>query len=256
MRQFGSPAKDLAVCAAPGVLGAAYIGGKSRGELGGAHSGGWDSWVGGIDAAGSLAWLEQFGVAFDDETTSLCGDGAGGAYAGGLAFGALGGAHVGSFDGWCARYTTNCVGGSRYCTAGTSSLGCSAMLTGAGVASAGAGSNLVITASGVEGQRAGLIFYGVDNSGFTPLDWAPGSSSFLCVKSPVQRSLAQSSGGTIAQCDGQLVFDWSSFVAANPGALGAPFSAGDEVFAQAWFRDPPAPKSTGLSNGLRFGVCP
>ena len=33
-------------------------------------------------------------------------------------------------------------------------------------------------------------------------------------------------------------------------------AAGDTVWAQAWFRDPPSPKTTHLSDGLEFVVCP
>jgi hypothetical protein len=50
--------------------------------------------------------------------------------------------------------------------------------------------------------------------------------------------------------------DFNNFVLAAPGAVGAPFSAGDEVWAQAWYRDPPAPKTTSLSNALHFTVTP
>ncbi len=49
----------------------------------------------------------------------------------------------------------------------------------------------------------------------------------------------------------------SVFVLANsPGVLGQPFSAGDTIWVQAWFRDPPSPKTTNLSNGLEFTLQP
>jgi hypothetical protein len=35
-----------------------------------------------------------------------------------------------------------------------------------------------------------------------------------------------------------------------------PLSAGQEVRAQAYFRDPAGPKTTALSNGLVFTICP
>jgi hypothetical protein len=53
-----------------------------------------------------------------------------------------------------------------------------------------------------------------------------------------------------------LSVDWNAFIATNPGALGNPFLAGQAVYAQGWFRDPPAPKTTSLSNALKFTVCP
>jgi hypothetical protein len=40
-----------------------------------------------------------------------------------------------------------------------------------------------------------------------------------------------------------------------PSALGAPFNPGDLVHAQAWFRDPPAPSGSNLSNALSFALC-
>jgi hypothetical protein len=144
-----------------------------------------------------------------------------------------------------------------YCTAGTTSNGCVPAISGAGTASASAGSGFTISVANVEGQRAGLIFYGLDNSNWSPLPWLSGSStSFLCVKPPTQRTPPQNSGGTAASCNGSLAVDWNAFRAANPGALGAPFQGGETVFAQAWFRDPPAPKTTNLSDGLQFTVQP
>jgi hypothetical protein len=126
-------------------------------------------------------------------------------------------------------------------------------LSSTGVADANAGSGFVVTASGVEGQKQGLFFYGL--SGPHALAWGP-SSSFLCVKPPTQRTPAQVSGGTLAACDGALALDWNAYVASNPGSLGSPFAGGETVWIQAWFRDPPSPKTTHLSDGLRFSVCP
>jgi hypothetical protein len=78
----------------------------------------------------------------------------------------------------------------------------------------------------------------------------------LCVKAPTQRTGTQPTGGTGGQCDGAFSLDWNAYVATHPSALGVPFSAGAEVRAQAYFRDPPGPKTTALSNGLRFTICP
>lgn len=144
---------------------------------------------------------------------------------------------------------------ATYCTAGTSSNGCVALISSSGTASASAASGFTISVASVPGQRQGLILYGVDNMGFTPTVWGSGSS-FLCVKSPLQRTTAQFSGGTANQCDGALSIDWNTFRASNPTVLGAPFAAGDAVYAQGWYRDPPASKSTSLSNALQFFVGP
>jgi hypothetical protein len=100
-----------------------------------------------------------------------------------------------------------------------------------------------------------LIFYGIDNAGFTPVPWGP-STSWFCVKQPTQRSGALNSGGTTNACDGALAIDWNAFLAATPNALGQPFAVGQHVYAQGWFRDPLSPKTTALTPGLEFTVGP
>jgi hypothetical protein len=112
-----------------------------------------------------------------------------------------------------------------------------------------------ITVANVEGQKSGLVFYGIDNSGFVPLAWGAGSS-FLCAKAPTQRTPAQSSGGTLGACDGQLVLDWNAFQSANPTALGNPWIVGSKVYAQGWYRDPPSAKTTNLSDALEMTYQP
>jgi hypothetical protein len=144
---------------------------------------------------------------------------------------------------------------AAFCTAGTTTHGCVPSIAGLGTPSASASSGFTITVSSVEGQKQGLIFYGINNSGFTPLPWGP-SSSFLCVKQPTQRMGVQNSGGTLNTCGGALATDWNAFRAGNPAALGSPFASGNVVYAQGWFRDPPSPKNTMLSNALQFTLGP
>jgi hypothetical protein len=146
-------------------------------------------------------------------------------------------------------------GGVVYCTAGTTTNGCSPSISGSGVAIASATSGFTLTVANVEGQRAGLIYYGV--TGRAALPWGSGGTSFTCVKVPSQRmSASVSSGGTAGACDGVLSEDWRAFVATHPSATGNPLQAGVQVNAQGWFRDPPAVKSTNLSNALEFVVLP
>jgi hypothetical protein len=155
---------------------------------------------------------------------------------------------------WKFRIYGNCCAqASTYCTAGTTANGCNATLTFSGAASASAPSGFTVTANNVEGQRQGLFFYGVTGPLAQP--WGTGSS-FLCVKTPTQRTQVQPSNGSFNACDGQLSIDWNAFITANPGALGQPFAAGDSVWLQAWFRDPPSPKTTSLSDALEFSLCP
>jgi hypothetical protein len=160
-------------------------------------------------------------------------------------------------DGTSAVLTVICppiIPPQNYCTAGTTSNGCNATMAASGSPSVAATSGFTLSASNVEGDKQGLIFYSV--SGRASTVWAAGSTSFLCVKTPTQRTGAQSAGGTPGACDGAFSVDWLAFLAANPTAEGAPFSAGTTVNAQAWFRDPPAPKTTNLSDGLEFVTLP
>jgi hypothetical protein len=141
-----------------------------------------------------------------------------------------------------------------YCSAGTTTSGCNATLSATGSPTLSASSGFTVTASNVEGQKQGLLFYGI--TGPKASVWAVGSSSFLCVKSPTQRIPASNTGGTAGACDGSIAVDLLSYLSTHPSALGQPFSAGAVVNVQAWFRDPPAPGTTSLSNGLQFTTCP
>ncbi len=141
-----------------------------------------------------------------------------------------------------------------YCTAGTSTNGCAATLGYSGEPSLASPSGFALEVTQLEGQRPTLLFYGVSGRRADP--WAAGSTSFLCVKAPVQRMLIASSGGSAGQCNGSLSADWLAYVAANPSAVGAPFSAGIAVNAQVWYRDPPAPKTVNLSDALEFVTAP
>jgi len=139
-----------------------------------------------------------------------------------------------------------------YCAPGVSSLGCAATIAAVGSPSASFATPFGLLVSNVEAQRTGLIFYGASGASSAP--WGPTSS--LCVKAPTQRTNAQDSGGNSGACDGSLSLDWNAFQQLNPGALGQPLGAGQEFAAQAWFRDPPSPKTTQLSDALAFVLLP
>jgi hypothetical protein len=142
---------------------------------------------------------------------------------------------------------------TSYCTAGTTTHGCLPSISGTGTPDANAGSGFTISIANVEGQKSGILFYGITGTQATP--WGLGSS-FICVKAPTQRMGTQTSGGTLNGCDGSLSIDWNTFITANPTSLGCPYSGGETVWAQGWFRDPPSPKTTNLSNALQFSVQP
>jgi Tol biopolymer transport system component len=142
---------------------------------------------------------------------------------------------------------------ASYCTTGTTSSGCHPTLHATGTPSASMGSGFTLSASSVEGKKSGIFFYGL--SGPAALPWN-GSTSTFCLRTPVRRMAALSSGGTPGTCEGELVMDWNEYVASHPGALGTPFVGGEVVWVQGWFRDPPTPGGSSLTDGLWFEVCP
>ncbi len=142
---------------------------------------------------------------------------------------------------------------TSYCTAGLTTNGCTPSVSASGFAGASEGFGFQLRVEGVEGQRAGLLIYGVSGPSSSP--WGSGTST-LCVKAPLQRTATQTSGGTDGACDGAFVLDFNTYLAEHPTALGQPFATATSVCAQGWFRDPPAPKGTNLSNALEFVVQP
>lgn len=140
-----------------------------------------------------------------------------------------------------------------YCTSGTTTHGCVPHLSPIGTPSASAATAFQVSASGLEGEKPGLFFYGLSGALATP--WSS-QGSFLCVKAPVQRTRFSFPGGVAGQCNGQLVLDWNAYLQATPVALGQPFQAGDRVWLQGWFRDPPSQKTTSLTDALSFLLTP
>jgi hypothetical protein len=134
-----------------------------------------------------------------------------------------------------------------------STNGCVPTIGAVGTASASGSGSFVVTASGVEGQKTGLLFYGI--GGPTSASWGT-TTSVLCVKPPQQRTGQSNSGGTSGLCDGALSLDFNAYLASNPTALGQPFQSGDTVWMQGWYRDPPNPKTTSLTAALEFYLCP
>jgi Tol biopolymer transport system component len=143
---------------------------------------------------------------------------------------------------------------ASYCTAGTTVAGCVPAIRGEGAPSSVASSGFDIVVDNVPTQKMGLIFYGTSAIP-QPQPWALGSTSYLCIFYPVNRTGAQSSGGSTGPCDGELRVDFNAWRTANPNALGSPCVAGQVFYAQGWFRDSGAAKGTNLSNGLRFTLC-
>ncbi len=140
-----------------------------------------------------------------------------------------------------------------YCTSSISSGGCVAAIAGLGAASASASSGFELVASSLPGQRAGRFFYGLSVQ-IAP--WGPASSSYLCVGGALQRLPLDFSGAAPGSCNGEFRLDWNAWRAANASALGSPFAAGLVFHAQAWFRDPGAPRNTNLSDAVSVTLRP
>jgi hypothetical protein len=112
----------------------------------------------------------------------------------------------------------------------------------------------VLTVSNVDGDRSGLLIYGI--GGQINVPWCPGGNSRRCILNPIQRLPVQTSGGTIGQCDGSLVQDWNAYQLANPTAPGNPFLAGDTVDLQGWYRDTGSCKNSLMTQGVRLTYLP
>jgi hypothetical protein len=150
-------------------------------------------------------------------------------------------------------YVATCDGELvNYCTAGTSSNGCSVVLAASGVPSATAASGFTLSGPSAPGQINGLVFYGT--AGRLAQAWGS-TSSYKCVAFPSRRTQLLASGGTSGACDGTFSVDlnarWTAKPLHNPGA-------GAVVDAQLWYRDAGSagnPK-TAFSDGAEFVVCP
>jgi len=137
-----------------------------------------------------------------------------------------------------------------YCTAGTSSAGCRASLTGCGQASASAPSGFYVTASGVEGPRNGTFFFSATGRQAKP--WGQ-PSSYLCALPPLVRVAHAKKGvGTAGSCDGFFQVDLNAQWALHPGKNPGP---GATVQAQLWYRDSGNPGFS-LSDALELPVGP
>ena len=141
---------------------------------------------------------------------------------------------------------------TSYCTAGTSAAGCQSSLAASGTPSASSPSGFVVIATGVEGQKDGLLFFG--KIGRQANNWGT-SNSFQCVVPPVRRGGLLAGTGTAGQCNGLIAQDlnarWQAKPNHNPGA-------GATVQVQFWYRDPASTsnQSTTFSDALEFPVCP
>jgi hypothetical protein len=146
-------------------------------------------------------------------------------------------------------------GVASYCTAGTSASGCTALLSASGTPSASASSGFTLTASGVEGSKDGLFFFGANGRQANP--WGSGTS-YQCVTPPVARSGLLAGTGTNGACDGAFAQDLNALWCPTCPKPGKNPGAGALVQAQLWYRDPGSTsnRSTSLSDAAEFLVAP
>ena len=133
-----------------------------------------------------------------------------------------------------------------YCTAKTTSSGCTPTIGTSGVPSATAASGFSIRASQVEPGQPGILFVGRNGA-----DALPFQGGLLCVRPPLERTAVQDSGsGGSPPCAGILTLDL------NAAGICAAIGVGYTGWAQGCFRDPPSAGGIGLTDAISFVVCP
>jgi hypothetical protein len=141
---------------------------------------------------------------------------------------------------------------TTYCTAKVNSLGCTPQIGYFGTPSASAPSGFFVLASSVRNRKSGQLAYSL-----TGRASAPFLGGTLCIASPVHRTPASNSGGSLAgsDCTGAYSFD---FCAWNSGGAAPRIPAGTTVNVQYISRDPgfPAPNNAGLTDGLELTLAP
>lgn len=133
-----------------------------------------------------------------------------------------------------------------YCTGKVNSIGCLPNLVPSGLPSLSASSGFTLTAFQLPSNKLGLFFYGG-----APLK-APFQGGTLCVQGPHVRSNVLASGGT-SGCNGSFAFDFNAWIA---GGNDPSVVAGDTLYGQFWFRDPPASFGVGFTDAVRFVAYP
>jgi hypothetical protein len=103
VKQFGTPDDDQAYSLFIDGSDNIFVGGYTKGNLGGTNAGSFDAWISKFNTDGDQIWTNQFGTSDRDELYGLTTDNAGNLYATGVTQGSLGATNAGSFDGWTAK---------------------------------------------------------------------------------------------------------------------------------------------------------
>lgn len=139
-------------------------------------------------------------------------------------------------------------GVQTFCSAKLTSQGCLPQLGFTGAPSVSSASPFVISATNVVGSAPGLFFYGYDSA------FLPFQGGTLCVQGPIRAPL-QVTTGSVAACSGAAGIDFNARIQSG---IDPALVAGATVSIQFYFRDAadPAGFGSGLSNALRFTICP
>ena len=149
------------------------------------------------------------------------------------------------------RWFQSSSGPHTYCISKTNSQGCTPLIGWTGAPSATDAAPFTITGYQVLNQKLGLLLYGY-GSKFTPYQ-----GSQICVAPPLKRLAIQSSGGSSSGTDCSGIFS-TNFNARIQSGIDPQLVPGKTISARWFYRDPqdPAGFSSGLTNALRFTICP
>jgi hypothetical protein len=159
----------------------------------------------------------------------------------------------GSIGGWeateaFARHYAVASGPLVFCDAKVNSAGCLPSISTSGLPSASGDAPFLISVTNVRNRKYGMLFYGEGATEF------PFSGGTFCVDVFLSRTPFQFSGGGPGQnCTGTLQIDFNQIIQGSgyPGLV-----PGKVIAAQYLYRDPPDPDGVGLSDAVRFTICP
>ena len=146
---------------------------------------------------------------------------------------------------------------STYCTPKVNSLGCTPSISAVGTPRFSATSGFTVSAANVINNKPGLLLYSSSGSAATPFQ-----GGFLCVASPIRRSVPIASGGNPPpnDCSGVYSIDLCAFASGGLGGTPSPelSEPGRPIVCQFWGRDPgfAAPANSTLSNALAYTITP
>lgn len=149
-----------------------------------------------------------------------------------------------------ARRFGESAGPQIFCSAKPNSAGCTPAIGFNGSPSASGTAAFNVTATNVINLKSGLLFYGLASS-FTPFQ-----GGTLCVTGP-RRTPIQLAGGTPTghNCTGTYSYDFNARIRSG---VDPDLVAGQTISAQYYYRDAldPSGYGTGLTNAIRFTICP